>query len=100
MLARPGELVLVDPGVLSLAVDVTDAVRRAQDQASVDHLEVVAVEGAHRRSGGAVALRVVLAAVAGAAVAARWARRGHRDVLPVLALDVLGLVLLVRNLRL
>src|SRR5437870_4362175 len=100
VLARPGELVLVNPGVLSLAVDVRDAVRRAEDEMPVDDLEVVAVERAHRRSRGAVALRVVLAAVAGAAVAARWDRRDHGDVLPILPLDVLRLVVLHRTVRL
>ena len=89
VLARADELVLVDLRLRAAAVDVRDGVRAQQHEPAVLDLEVVAVERAHRRAGGAVALRVVLAAVARAAEAGRNGR-AQRD---RAVLRLLGLVL-------
>src|SRR6266508_6064243 len=100
MLAGPGELVPVDQGVLSLPLHVRHAVRLAEDEVAVDHLELVAVERANGWAGNAVALDVVLAAVARTAVAAGGNRRDHRDALALLAVDLLLLVVLHGAVRL
>src|SRR5712691_11771093 len=83
VLARADLFVLVDLCLRAGAVDVRDGVRAEQYQAAVVDLEGVAVERTHRRAGRAVALRVVLTAVAGAAVAG-WDDGEERD-LAVLA---------------
>src|SRR5262245_4050993 len=84
VLTRPGELVLVDRGVLALPGDVRDAERLAEDQVAVDDRELVAVERAHRRAGRAVPLGVVLAAVARTAEASRRDDRDQRHLLSLL----------------
>src|SRR5881227_926521 len=68
-LARVGEIGRVDARARALALDVRDGERLPDEQVPVDDAERVAVEAANRRAGRAVALRVVLAAVAGAAEA-------------------------------
>src|SRR3954451_4558064 len=74
VLARADLLVLVDLGLCPGALHVGDRKRAEEDYAAVVYLERVAVERAHGRAGDAVALRVVLASVAGAAVAGRGDR--------------------------
>src|SRR5256885_6757709 len=78
VLAGSGELVLVDQGVLPLALHVRDAVRRTENEVTVDDREVVTVQRANRRSRDAVAFDVVLAAMALTAVTAGGDRPGHR----------------------
>src|SRR2546429_6415180 len=77
VLTGSGELVLVDQGVLPLALHVRDAVRRTENEVTVDDREVVTVQRANRRSRDAVAFDVVLAALPWTAVTARGARRDH-----------------------
>src|SRR2546422_573079 len=100
VLTGSGELVLVDQGVLPLALHVRDAVRRTEDEVAVDDREVVTVQRANRRSRDAVAFDVVLAAVAWTAVTAGGNRRDHRDPLALREVDVLLLVVLYRAVRL
>src|SRR5581483_7246595 len=69
VLARADRLVLLDLRLRARADHLRDRERAEQDEPAVVDLERVAVERAHGRAGGAVALRVVLAAVAGAAEA-------------------------------
>src|SRR6266478_9072951 len=83
VLAGADCFVLVDLRLPACAVDLRHRVRAEEDDAAVVDLEVVAVEGAYGRACGAVALRVVLAAVARAAEACRDDRQ-ERD-LPVRA---------------
>ena len=61
--------------------DLGDRERRAEEEVAVANRERVAVERAHRRAGGAVALGVVLAAVARAAEAGERDGRDQRHVL-------------------
>src|SRR3954464_5227388 len=84
VLARADRLVLVDLRLGALSVDVRYRERRQQHEAAVVDLVVVPVERAHRRAGGAVALRVVLTAMARTAEAGGHRRRQRdRTVLPV-----------------
>src|SRR5262245_27451217 len=64
MAARAAVAVLVDLRSPAGALDVRHAEHAEQDEPAVADREVVAVERVRRRAGGAVALRVVLAAVA------------------------------------
>src|SRR4051812_18263463 len=82
VLARPDLFVLVDLRLRTRALHVGDGVRAQQDEAAVPDLEGVTVERMRRRAGRAIALRVVLPAVTGAAEA-RGDDRQERD-LPVL----------------
>src|SRR5919109_1078290 len=66
MLAGSGEGVLGDPRLRALSVHVADAVRPLEKESSVADRVFVAVEGANRRAGRAVALVVVGASVTGA----------------------------------
>src|SRR5205807_9231460 len=75
VLARAGQLVLVDLRLAAGADDVRDGVRAEQQQMAVLDLELIAIERTHGRAGGAVALRVVLAAVTRAAEADRKSTR-------------------------
>src|SRR5262249_16895964 len=77
MVARPGLLVLVDLGAPTGADNVRDRVGAEQDEAPLVDLEVVAVERAHGRPRGAVALGVVLAAVTGGGDGGSGRRRGR-----------------------
>ena len=88
MLARVVQRILLDPRILAGALDVVDAVGAAEDQAPVLDRVVVTVEPADGRAGGAVALGVVLAAVAGAAEARRL-RGVSFDLGPALSLTSL-----------
>src|SRR5206468_224990 len=76
VLPGAGLRVLVDLGRGAGPVDLRDAVRAEQHEAPVVDLVVEAVERADGRTGGAVALLVVLPAVARTAESAR---RNHRD---------------------
>ncbi len=92
MLTGAREAVLVDPRLRALAVDVRDAVGAGEPEAPVADRVVEAVERADRGAGDAVPLRVVLAAVAGAAEAAGRERADQRHVLAAASVQ-LGLVL-------
>ena len=87
--------------VLARALDLVDAVGAAEDRWPSMIEYVVAVERAHRRAGGAVALGVVLAAVARAAEAGRLRRRElSRTSFPCLSLTVLLVFVVDRAVRL
>src|SRR3954453_319578 len=64
VLTRADELVLVDLRLRAGPVDLRDRVLAQQNQPALPDVELVAVEGADRRAGGAVPFGVVLAAVA------------------------------------
>src|SRR6266516_4941476 len=96
VLSRPGELVLVDAGVLALADDLRDAVGLQEPEMAVLDLVVVAVEATHGRARSPVPFGVVLTAVARTAEAAGWNGRDHRDALAGPDLDDLLLVVLHR----
>src|SRR2546428_6934008 len=81
VLAGPGEAVPVDDRVLARSLDLRDAERLAEDQVAVANRVLVAVERAHGRTGGAVALLVVLAAVTGTSEATGGEHLDQRDVL-------------------
>src|SRR5207244_4100373 len=69
VLAGPVQRVLAQLRARALADDVVDAEALAEVEAAVADRELQPVERAHGRTGGAVALGVVLAAVARAAEA-------------------------------
>ena len=94
VLARSGKRVARDLRGGAGSFDVRDAVRPEQHEIAVADLELVAVERAHGRAGGAVSLGVVLTAVAGAAEAGGLGR-DDRDRRGVFRLD--DLLLLVEH---